>query len=433
MKSLNNVLKINIIRSLSLKFFTILLGFALVPLTLSFLGNTNYGLWVTIFSLATWINLLDVGIGNGLRNELTKKFESNDLIQKQKLISTGYILIGIISFLILLFLILLNYFTDIGLILSIGGNNDINTFVFMSLIFMTVTLFLKIIHSVFYAIQKSYLINYLNLISSALTLLFLIIPRDSFINMNPLIYISLIYLGFPIIIYFLVNIVYLKKLNLIPSFNFFDKGKVKIIMSLGSSFLIIQFAVIIVNSSDIFIINTILGPESASNFAILNKYSSLIIIATTTFFTPLWNLYTSAISKKEFNWVRNIIHKQRIFTIIVAIACVLLYLIARDVFDLWINNEFEYQNTTLIIILLIAVIQYWNNIHAFFLNGIGAVKLQTKTAIASILINIPLSIFLGLKFGVDGVLISTIISISVFGALGPFNVNKELIKLSDEK
>lgn len=432
MNSLNNILKINVLKIISVKFITILLGFWLVPLTLNFLGDINYGYWVTIFSFATWINLLDFGIGNGLRNELTKKIESKDLIQTQKLISTGYILIGIISFLILLFLILLNYLIDIGIILKVRDNNDINTFVFISLIFMTITLFLKIIHSVFYAIQKPYIINYLNLISLAFTLLFLLYPIKPFINANPLLYISFIYLGFPTIIYFLVNIFYLKKFNLIPSFNFFDKDMVNIIMSLGSSFLLIQLAVIIVNSSDIFIINTILGPESASNFAILNKYSSLIIIVTATFFTPLWNLYTSAISKKEFMWIKNIIYKQRIFTIILAIACVLLFVISRDFFNLWIDNEFEYQNSTLIIILLIAIIHYWNNLHAFFLNGIGAVKLQTKTAIASILINIPLSIFLGLKFGVDGILISTIISISVFGILGPLNVNKELIKLSDK-
>jgi O-antigen/teichoic acid export membrane protein len=46
----------------------------------------------------------------------------------------------------------------------------------------------------------------------------------------------------------------------------------------------------------------------------------------------------------------------------------------------------------------------WQTIYVFFLNGIGKIKLQMILVSISALINIPLSIFLGRKFGLSGVI-----------------------------
>jgi O-antigen/teichoic acid export membrane protein len=64
-------------------------------------------------------------------------------------------------------------------------------------------------------------------------------------------------------------------------------------------------------------------------------------------------------------------------------------------------------------------IRAWNNIYAIFLNGIGKIGLQVKIAIIQSVMNIPLSIFLGRRIGVSGVLLATIISLSLFAIAGP--------------
>ena len=48
------------------------LGLVSVKVNLVYLGNSLYGIWVTMATIISWMSSGDFGIGNGLRNELAK-------------------------------------------------------------------------------------------------------------------------------------------------------------------------------------------------------------------------------------------------------------------------------------------------------------------------------------------------------------------------
>ena len=60
--------KKNIIVSGFIKGADMLVYLLLVPLTLGYLNAYEYGIWLTLNSLLTWIDSFDIGLGNGLRN-----------------------------------------------------------------------------------------------------------------------------------------------------------------------------------------------------------------------------------------------------------------------------------------------------------------------------------------------------------------------------
>jgi O-antigen/teichoic acid export membrane protein len=64
-------------------------GFAMVPLTLHHLGAERYGLWVTLFSLLSWLSLADLGLGNGLINALSEAFAHNRRDLAREYVSTS--------------------------------------------------------------------------------------------------------------------------------------------------------------------------------------------------------------------------------------------------------------------------------------------------------------------------------------------------------
>ena len=70
------LIKKNTIGSFVLKFIVVALDFFIVPLTLSYLTQTNYGIWLTINSMIRWFNLFDLGISHGYRNKLSIAFEN---------------------------------------------------------------------------------------------------------------------------------------------------------------------------------------------------------------------------------------------------------------------------------------------------------------------------------------------------------------------
>jgi hypothetical protein len=55
----------NIMGSIVLKIISLLFDFLIVPRSLTYITETNYGVWITINSIVNWFNLFDVGISHG--------------------------------------------------------------------------------------------------------------------------------------------------------------------------------------------------------------------------------------------------------------------------------------------------------------------------------------------------------------------------------
>jgi len=46
------------------KAVSILISFLIVPLTLSYVGKVEYGIWMTLSSIIHWFTFFDIGLGN---------------------------------------------------------------------------------------------------------------------------------------------------------------------------------------------------------------------------------------------------------------------------------------------------------------------------------------------------------------------------------
>ena len=73
-----------------LKGGSIAISLLLVPLTLSYLNEYEYGVWLTLSSVLSWIYILDIGLGNGLRNKLTEAIALDDLKLAKIYVSTTF-------------------------------------------------------------------------------------------------------------------------------------------------------------------------------------------------------------------------------------------------------------------------------------------------------------------------------------------------------
>jgi O-antigen/teichoic acid export membrane protein len=81
----------NIAYSLVLKGVSVFISFFSVRISLDFLSQSEYGVWLTIMSVLNWITLLDLGFGSGLRNNLSEALAENNMERARKLVSTAYI------------------------------------------------------------------------------------------------------------------------------------------------------------------------------------------------------------------------------------------------------------------------------------------------------------------------------------------------------
>ena len=72
-----------------------------IPLTVHYLGNERFGLWMTISSVFAMANFADFGVGNGVLNTVADAFGKNDFDRIRAAISSGFAVLGAVGLLLL--------------------------------------------------------------------------------------------------------------------------------------------------------------------------------------------------------------------------------------------------------------------------------------------------------------------------------------------
>ena len=107
---------INITKHIGLSFLfklsAILANFMLVPLTINYLGTTNYGIWLIITSFVGWFTFFDVGLGHGLRNKFAEAKAKGDMNLVKAYVSSAYFTLTLISIVLIFLFFITNFFID---------------------------------------------------------------------------------------------------------------------------------------------------------------------------------------------------------------------------------------------------------------------------------------------------------------------------------
>lgn len=91
----------NIVASFIIKGWSLVVQLLLVPVALNCLTVYEYGLWLTLSSVITWMDNFDIGLSNGLRNKLAEAIAHDDKKLAKELISTAVIVLSTIALLLL--------------------------------------------------------------------------------------------------------------------------------------------------------------------------------------------------------------------------------------------------------------------------------------------------------------------------------------------
>ena len=121
----NNNININSFLSAIFKLIGLCLSFSTATLLLFCLGDEKYGIWETMLSLFSWIYFFDLGIGNGLRNSLSKSLVRQDYVSARKSLCVSYFWVSIITSVGAIIFVILVYFLNLDRFLGIvySGEN----------------------------------------------------------------------------------------------------------------------------------------------------------------------------------------------------------------------------------------------------------------------------------------------------------------------
>lgn len=401
---------------------------AIVPVTLNYLGKIEYGIWLTLASILSWLINLDFGLGNGLRNKLAEALALNDIKLARIYVSTAYAVfsVGILAAFIIYFAIhgLLNWAdllqapTEYTLLL--------NTLVLYVMILFLVQFLLKLITSIINADQRPALNGGLSLITNSLTLL--IVYLLSIYVKSSLTIFALVSSGIPVLVFLIASLFlfggHFK--NISPSFKFINLKYSSSLVKLGMQFFVIQISSLIVFTTGNIIITQLYGPKAVVTYNVAYKYFYMVPLVFNVALTPFWSAFTEAFVKQEYDWIKNSVKKLVFIWMILSLIAIIMVIASDFVYEIWVGPQVQVPFMLSVASAVFVIIANWNNIFGYFINGVGKVRLQLYYSIIIALLNIPLSIFLAknVGLGITGVMVSTNICLLFASIWSPIQYKK---------
>ena len=406
-------------------------SFLVIPIMIKYLGNEQYGVWSTLFSIVSWIVLFDIGIGNGLRNKISESLARDDKEEAQNYISTAYVLLGVICMTLLIIFLLASDYVPWQIVFNtlILSNNELKIVVQLTASFLLINFWFSLINQVFNGLQKTSLVvfnqflsNFFSLISTYILYNFF---ETSLLKLAIFYGLSLLSASFLLSIWFYNN-----NKEFIPKLRLFHTKYTQSILSLGFQFFIIQIAVIIIFTTDKILITQLFGPENIASYDVVFKFFSIITIGFSLINTPLWSAYSDAYHRNDFEWMEKTIKKQLKIYLLIIMVTLFFSFFAKKFINLWIGVDLNVDLKLIYAMSGFILISVWNSIFSTFINAIGKLNVQIITSIIAIFINIPLSILLVKYYGmgVYGVTIATTLSLSLFAIFGSYQAIR-IIKL----
>lgn len=394
---------------------SILSTFLLVPITIEFLDTENYGIWLTLSSFIAWFSFFDVGLGNGLRNKFAEAKTSGDLEAARGYVTTAYYTLGSMCVGFFVLSLIVSYSVDWVEVFNTRNIMQSQFQLLMPIVLgcFSLQLLFKLISSVYLADQNHSFSGKLSfLISSSSLLLIWILTQTS---KSSLLIFGTVISALPVLILLGLNLYAFTGpyKNYMPNKSYWKKKYFKDIFGQGISFFVIQISVIVLVSTDNFIITQILGPEEVVPYNIAYKYIGISSMFLGIVLAPYWSSFTQAYVKEDFSWITRSMKNLLKFVLLFIVLTALLVLIAPFVYKIWIGEmvKIPFILTFCMAIYFITTICY--SPFVMFINGVGKIKLQMYVLTIGALINIPLSISL-LKYtslGSEAVIIATFICV----------------------
>lgn len=424
--SRNKMLRNNILFSGFLKIVGLLTSLVIVPITINYLNNEVYGIWMTITSILYWITTFDIGLGNGMRNYLAEALATNDTKLGKKYISTTMLLLSLIALsmaIVLLYPLITINFNSFFNTNAIAGN-ELRMAVVIAVGFTLMNFVLKNIGMIFVAMQK-YAINDLLSISGNVIALILIYILTKVTTGN-LVLVVLAYTMTSCVAFLLAAIpLFWKHPELKPSLRFFEKSLGKKIVGKGFGFFVIQISscLVIFGATNFFITQSC-GPAAVTTYNIAYKFFNLLVIAYTIILAPMWNAYTDAYVKGDMQWIKATFNKALKFWVLSICGGLGMLLICNLFYKLWIGNMVNVPLSVSASTLIYVCFFNLNNCATYLINGLNKIFVQIIISLAVTTLYIITVLAFGRKLGVEGIVLSMAASYAVMSVVHLYQCRK---------
>lgn len=377
----NRRLLINVAGNYLVKGGAMLVSLLVMPAYMRyFQSQAVLGMWFTVVQLLNWIMLLDFGIGGGLRNKIIEPLQEGNKGRVIELTSAAYISVaGIVLVLIVLqhFVVdALNWYTILGLPQSEISESTLKKMVHILVIGVCIRFFSVLICHVLYALQKAVLPGFINLISSALIMLYLLFakPTNSETDIVVLAYVNSISNNLPALIATVWVFATVLK-GMWPRISAFTKNAASEVLGTGGMLFYLQIIIMVLFNVKELYISWFVGSEAVVEYQIYYKLIGMIGGLFSLALSPVWSAVTKALVEKKEEWIRSLYRKGMELIAIFGIAQIILVVAMPMIVKIWLGESaIAVSRVYAILFCIYNLIYMWMMLNYNFACGMGRTR-----------------------------------------------------------
>ena len=388
----SSLLQKNILASFLIKGWSALIVLLMVPATLNCLGEYKNGIWLTISSMLLWIDNMDIGLGNGLRNKVAEYMAHGEHKRTRSLISSTFAMLTCIIIPVMLVLLLLIVVGDPYQVFNATPDKapHLNQVLMVTVILVCTSFVFKLIGNFYMGIQLPAVSNLLIALGQTLALIGTYIVLWS--GSHSIMHIALVNTAAPLLVYLLAfpYTFFYKYPHLRPSFSLIDFKEAKAVINMGVQFFIMQISGVILFMTSNLLISNLFSPELVTPYQITYRYFSIMLVIFTVICMPFWNATTDAYERGDMDWIRKATRKLRLMTIGIMVCITIMVILSPWVYAIWIGDIFIDVKMSIVMAVYIFILIYSLR-YSYFINGIGKLRLQLIFTTTAAILFIPLA------------------------------------------
>lgn len=388
-----------------------------IPLTIEYLGEERFGLWMIISSFLLFLSTFsDLGLGVSYMNSIADaKATQNNALSR---IYTSNVFFSLIlgGLILLIIFFFLNPFLNWSSILNIKSSqasSEISNSVIVLFILFCVGLPFVTVEKFQEGSQEGYKSNLWQSLGSLLSLFGIYLTVYFQLGLSALVAATL---GLPImarIINFIIQFRVTTYWNLPRTKDWNMEILIKMLKP-GMIFFAISTFHVIGYNSDNFIITKMLDPSSVAVYGVVQK-ASLLALVFWSFNTSLWPAYTEALARKDYGWIKKTIKRTVLLNLIFGVFIgIFLTVFGSWIITKWTNGVIVPPFNLLLGFSVYIIVNGLVGCFAIVYNSSFILKWQLILIVLSSVSSIFVKIFLCARFGISGVVWGTAISYTIF-------------------
>lgn len=384
----------NIAWSVLVKGWASLVVFLLVPLTLRCLGAYVNGLWLTVSAVLVWFDQMDIGLGNGLRNQLAEHRARGDAQAAREAVSTTFAMMMAIVVPIAAVMVGLVAWADVHALFHADPVlvPELREVLAAVIILFCSTFVLRFIGNVYMGLQLPAVNNVIVAAGQTLTLIGTSALWWS--GTANLMNVAVVATASPLIVHLVAYPVTFcwRYPELRPQWSAVRLSAATTLIGTGVQFFLLQVSGIVLFTSSNFLIAQCFTPAMVTPYQIAYRYMTLVLMAFGIVSTPFWSATTDAYTRGDMVWIAR--SGRRLGRVVLAFYLVIVMMVVLSpwFYQLWVGSEVEVPMVMTVLLGLYTAVFISSTRYSSFLNGCGKLRLQLVMTLFAAVVFIPLAL-----------------------------------------